>query len=50
MSLHVDGTHAERDTEAIIGEVEKKLGQMNGIPLSVEQQKVKDGLRRRWNT
>lgn len=54
MSLHVDGTHAERDTEAIIGEVEKKLGQMNGIPLSVEQQKVKDGLQetleymRRW--
>lgn len=54
MSLHVDGTHAERDTEAIIGEVEKKLGQMNGISLSVEQQKVKDGLQetleymRRW--
>lgn len=54
MSLHVDGTHAEGDTEAIIGEVEKKLGQMNGIPLSVEQQKVKDGLQetleymRRW--
>lgn len=54
MSLHVDGTHAERDTDAIIGEVEKKLGQMNGIPLSVEQQKVKDGLQetleymRRW--
>lgn len=54
MSLHVDGTHAERDTEAIIGEVEKKLAQMDGIPLSVEQQKVKDGLQetleymRRW--
>lgn len=54
MSLHVDGTHAERDTEAIIGEVEKKLEQMNGIPLSVEQQKKKDGLQetleymRRW--
>lgn len=54
MSVHVDGTHAERDTESIIAEVEKKLEQMDGIPLSVEQQKVKDGLQetleymRRW--
>lgn len=44
MSLHVDGTHAERDTESIIAEVEKKLEQMDGIPLSADQQEVKDGL------
>lgn len=44
MALHVDGTHAERDTDSIIAELEGKLKTMEGIPLSVEQQKVKDGL------
>ena len=44
MALHVDGTHAERDTDSIIAELEGKLKTMEGIPLSMEQQKVKDGL------
>ena len=40
----MDGTHAERDTDSIIAELEGKLKTMEGIPLSMEQQKVKDGL------
>ena len=40
----VDGTEAMRGTDDIIKEIEDKLKSMEGIPLSVEQQKAKDDL------
>ena len=40
----VDGTKAMRGTDDIIKEIESRLKAMDGIPLSVEQQKAKDEL------
>lgn len=44
MKLHVDGSPAEKDTTSIIKDIEKRIKEIDKVPMSVEQMKVRDDL------